>query len=88
MYIMYSFRCNKSYVGVTSNLIERFRSHNVLGKGWTMKHRPWVVVHVEFFDSKEEATRRENYFKRGSGHYLKREIIDNYLRMSGSYSSQ
>ncbi|MEO0508146.1 MAG: hypothetical protein AAF090_18465 [Bacteroidota bacterium] len=38
---------------MTSNLIARFKSHNELGtKGWTIKFRPWEVIHLEVFSYK------------------------------------
>jgi putative endonuclease len=68
VYILYSGNFDKTYVGYTSDLIDRFYSHNFLGtKGYTVKFRPWVVMHVEFFDSKREAMRREKFFKSGKG---------------------
>ena len=77
VYILYSERFNKNYTGFTSNLIERFKSHNYLGtKGFTLKFRPWTVIHVEFFNSKSEAMKREKYFKTGIG----REFIQNLIR--------
>ncbi|OXB06234.1 GIY-YIG nuclease family protein [Flavobacterium pectinovorum] len=60
VYILFSEKFNKNYTGYTSNLIERFKSHNVLEtKGYTLKFRPWEVIHVEFFNSKSEAIKRE-----------------------------
>ncbi|GEM_PF-2774745 len=48
VYVLYSIRYDKIYIGYTSNLIERFKSHNVLGKkGWTIRFRPWQVVNAE-----------------------------------------
>ena len=74
VYILYSEKFNKNYTGFTSNLIERFKSHNVLGtKGHTLKFRPWSVIHVEFFSSKSETMKREKYLKSGIG----REFIQN-----------
>ena len=76
VYILYSERFNKNYTGFTSNLIERFKSHNYLGtKGFTLKFRPWTVIHVEFFYSKSDAMKREKYFKTGTG----REFIQNLI---------
>ena len=64
VYILYSEKFNKNYTGFTSNLIERFKSHNVLGtKGHTLKFRPWTVIYVEFFSFKAEAMKREKYLK-------------------------
>ena len=68
VYVLWSERHRKRYVGMTSNLIGRFRSHNSLGKkGWTVKFRPWHVVHVEFYMSKGSALARENFLKTGKG---------------------
>ena len=76
IYILYSERFNKNYTGFTSNLIERFKSHNLLGtKGYTLRFRPWKVIHVEFFNSKSEAMKREKYLKTGIG----REFIQNLI---------
>ncbi|SHF74908.1 GIY-YIG nuclease family protein [Flavobacterium defluvii] len=76
VYILYSEKFNKTYTGFTSNLIERFKSHNFLEtKGYTLKFRPWEVVYVEFFKSKSEAMKREKYLKTGVG----REFIKNLI---------
>jgi len=78
VYILYSERFNKNYTGFTSNLIERFKSHNYLGtKRFTLKFRPWAVIHVEFFNSKSEAIKREKYFKTGTG----RQFIQNLIQI-------
>ena len=59
VYILFSEKYTKNYVGFTSNLIERFKSHNSLGvKGYTLKFRPWKVIHVELYYSKVEAMNR------------------------------
>jgi len=73
VYILYSEKFNKNYTGFTSNLIERFKSHNILG--FTIKFRPWKVIYVEFFNSKTEAMKREKYLKTGIG----REFIKNLI---------
>ena len=76
VYILYSEKFNKNYTGFTSNLIERFKSHNFLEtKGYTLKFRPWKVVHVEFFYFKLDAMKREKYLKSGVG----REFIQNLI---------
>ena len=68
VYILYSERHNKYYRGYTSNLIERFKSHNELSKkGYTINYRPWKVVYVEFCANKTEAIRREKFLKSGFG---------------------
>ena len=76
VYILFSKNYSKTYTGFTSNLIERFKSHNVLGvKGYTIKYRPWEVVYVEFFTSKADALRKEKFLKTGIGREFIKELI-------------
>ncbi|MEN8799015.1 MAG: GIY-YIG nuclease family protein, partial [Flavobacteriaceae bacterium] len=58
----------KTYIGYTSDLINRFKSHNQLSNnGYTFRFRPWQVVHVEFYNHKSEALTREKFLKSGKG---------------------
>ena len=76
VYILFSKDYDKTYVGFTSNLIERFKSHNYLSKkGYTIKFRPWQVIYVEFFTTKSEALKREKLLKSGKGREFIKEII-------------
>ena len=78
VYILFSKKYNKNYTGYTTNLIERFKSHNQLEtKGYTLKFRPWEVIHVEFFNSKSEAMKREKYLKTGIGREFIKNLIGN-----------
>ena len=53
---------------MTSNMGERFRSHNELSKkGWTINFRPWVIVHTEIFNVKSDALKREKQLKSAAG---------------------
>ncbi len=68
VYVLYSGKYNKIYIGYTGNLEERLLSHNELGKkGWTIKFRPWLLVHKEEFKTKTEALQREKELKTASG---------------------
>ena len=68
VYILYSEKFDKTYVGFTSDLEKRFLSHNELGKkGWTIKFRPWRIIHTENYETKSAAMLREKYFKSGVG---------------------
>ncbi len=84
-FVVYSLKSKKNpktYIGYTSNLIQRFYSHNKLSKkGYTIKYRPWHVIYVEFFDTKKEAIKRERFFKSGKG----REWIKQHVLSSDSY---
>jgi len=67
VYILYSVSFKTIYVGATSNLIQRFYSHNIYGKDWTKRFRPWVVVYTEYFINKVRALARERQLKLGKG---------------------
>ena len=67
-YVLYSRKFDKIYIGVTSDLIDRFQSHNFRStKGYTVSYRPWEVLLVEFFETKSEAIRREKALKSSRG---------------------
>jgi len=77
VYILYSKKLKKTYIGETKSIIDRFKSHNQLAtKGWTLRGRPWVVIHVEFYDNRSLALKREKQLKGGQGRqWIKNEIL-------------
>ena len=66
-YALYSHNSKKHYYGFTSNLESRLLSHNELGHDWTSKYRPWVVIHIKEFATKQEAMQYEKWMKSGVG---------------------
>ena len=86
-YVLYSEKYNKIYVGYTSSLEERVKSHNIFAKtGYTVKFRPWIVIYTECYDSKQEAMKREKELKTLRGRDFIRNLIkaEKYL---GTYPS-
>ena len=82
-YALYSPEFNKIYVGYTSDLIDRYYSHNFLStKGFTKNFRPWIVVFVEFHESKPAAMKREKELKSSRG----REFVRNQVELLGLIS--
>ncbi|MBL7848671.1 MAG: GIY-YIG nuclease family protein [Cyclobacteriaceae bacterium] len=68
VYVIYSEAFGKIYVGYSSDLESRLRSHNELAtKGWTIKFRPWKLIHFESFASKKDALKREKELKSATG---------------------
>jgi putative endonuclease len=68
VYVLYSEKFQKIYIGMTSNLEQRFKSHNELGtKGWTIQFRPWQIVYQEQFAEKKNALTREKQLKAAKG---------------------
>jgi putative endonuclease len=76
VYVLYSPSFDKIYTGYSSDLNNRFLSHNELAtKGYTIRFRPWVIAHMEEFETKTEAIKRENYLKSTQGRKLVWEIV-------------
>ena len=84
VYVLYSKKFNKIYIGYTSNLEARFLSHNQLShKGYTVKFRPWVIAFSEHYTSKQEAMAREKFLKSGKG----RAFVWNEIKRLGLISA-
>jgi putative endonuclease len=77
VYVLFSEKFNKIYIGYTSDLEQRFKSHNELGtKGWTIKFRPWKIVYTEKFETKSSALIREKELKTSRGRaFIRNEIL-------------
>ncbi|OAQ38627.1 endonuclease [Pedobacter psychrophilus] len=78
VYVLYSEKHKKIYIGFTSNLEQRMISHNELAtKGYTIKFRPWKLIHQEEFLTRGEAMLREKQLKSAKGREFIWEIINN-----------
>jgi len=55
------------YVGITSNLNDRIKSHNEGRSKHTSKFKPWRIVACIAFSSESKAIDFERYLKTGSG---------------------
>ncbi|MCO5935714.1 GIY-YIG nuclease family protein [Mucilaginibacter sp. RB4R14] len=76
VYVLYSPSFNEIYIGFTSDLNNRFLSHNQFAtKGHTVKYRPWVIAHIEDFAIKSEAMKREKQLKSSNGRTFIWDII-------------
>ena len=67
VYILYSESAGKHYTGFSSDIDSRILSHNYLGKDWTAKYRPWKIIYIKEFQSKQEAMAYEKWLKSGIG---------------------
>jgi len=75
-YVIYSPKNDKIYIGYSANPANRFIAHNhPKNKGFTKKFQPWVLIHIEKFDSKHEAMVREKQLKSHKGRDFITELI-------------
>ena len=67
VYAIRSLKDGRIYVGFTKDVSTRLKEHNA-GKTKSIKgYRPWRLIFEETVESREEARRKEKYFKSGVG---------------------
>jgi len=73
------------YIGHTNDIERRWREHREgQGAEWTKERKPVKIAHYEVFDSREEAAKREKWFKTGFGRkWIKRELAAGRTRQAG-----
>ncbi len=85
MYIVYVIKHNLThqiYIGITSNLNQRLKSHNSNANKATRKRNGvWVLVYGEIYHSKKDAVIRESRLKQhgSSKHELLKRISNSLL---------
>ena len=76
VYVLYSERGEKSYVGYTNDVERRLFEHNVSERrGFTLRYRPLTPIRVESYATKQEAMAREKFLKTGRG----REVVKGFI---------
>ena len=78
-YILESLKDNSLYIGYTSNLKNRFKSHNSGKNKSTKPHIPYKLIHFEGFLNRVDAKRREIYLKSGWGIKSIKTILERYF---------
>ena len=64
VYILYSTKIDRYYVGYTNDLERRFLEHNRKKGKFTDRGIPWEIVYTEEFELKDEASTREQAIKK------------------------
>lgn len=64
VYILYSSRLDRYYIGSTADVAGRLRRHNSNSQGFTRAGRPWKLVFSEAYENKSYAEAREKQLKR------------------------
>ncbi|OGC93317.1 MAG: hypothetical protein A2W25_05385 [candidate division Zixibacteria bacterium RBG_16_53_22] len=74
VYILKSKIDGNLYIGQTENISRRLEAHFEGHVKSTKNRRPLTLVHIEHFDSRSEAMRREKEIKRISSKDFKRRL--------------
>ncbi len=64
VYILFSNKLNKFYIGHFENLQKRLAEHNTEMSKFTSTANDWTIVYSEAFNSRKEARQRELEIKR------------------------
>ena len=67
IYVLWSEKLRKRYVGYTSDIVKRVQEHNQGGSKFTKGGVPWKLVYSEELSTKTEAIKRETFLKSGIG---------------------
>ena len=67
VYDLWSEKFDKIYVGMTTNPDVRLKAHNSGKSTYTRKFKPWQRFYLEKVETKEEALKKEKYYKSGWG---------------------
>ena len=67
VYILRSKKDRKRYIGSTDNIDRRFEEHQRGKVASTKNRRPLAIIYTEEYRTRNEAEKRERFFKSGKG---------------------
>jgi putative endonuclease len=80
VYILFSIKDKKLYIGYSENLKLRVSEH-LKGKVRSTKDRlPLILIHYEAFTNKKDAKSREKFLKSGFGRSQLKKALQNRLK--------
>lgn len=79
VYILYSQKDGKLYIGYTEDLKKRLKKHKDGFVKATKNRRPLELIHYEAYKTESDAKQREKYLKGGKGHQELKIQIRNIL---------
>jgi putative endonuclease len=76
VYVLFSAKLNKRYVGSTSDIERRMREHNGGHSKFTKGGIPWRLIYSEAFETASQARKRELFLKSGAGRKFVDDLIE------------
>ena len=86
VYILLSLKDGKFYIGSTSNLEQRIKYHKYGKNTSTASRLPIELIFYEAFRSKQDALRRERYFKTTKGKTTLKQMLRNFLNNNPDFT--
>ena len=81
IYILYSERGDRYYIGSSGNPEERLVHHNSTERGFTSRYRPWRIVYTRRFETKGEALAAERKIKGWKSRKMIAALIEGVLQL-------
>jgi putative endonuclease len=81
VYILYSLKDRQFYIGYTTNFKRRMTEHAEGKTKSTAPRRPFIPLLCEYYLAKEDAMRRELYFKTSAGKRVLRLMLQESLKL-------
>lgn len=86
VYILQSTKYKKLYIGFSSDLRQRFKSHNAGKSEATKPFIPYELIFYEAFLNQRDAKNRETYLKTGYGLRSIKTMLKYYFETGTEYS--
>jgi putative endonuclease len=77
VYILFSKKLNKFYVGSSTDIDRRLTEHNSGKSKFTSRGMPWLLMYSEAFPTLTEAKKRELQIKKRKSRIYIEELISN-----------
>ena len=77
VYVLFSTKSSKYYVGYTSDFAKRLAEHNRGKVSATKAYLPYSLAHLEEFPDKRVARLRELFLKTGKGRVVLNKLVKN-----------
>jgi len=78
VYVLESLKTGDHYIGYTRDLRKRLEKHNRGNSRSSRPYRPWKLIYYEACLNKDDAKRREGYFKTSEGRRLLKRRLKEY----------
>jgi len=75
VYVICSEIDESHYVGMSKNPDRRLEDHNSDKVSSTKSKIPWKIIHLEAFENRVEARKREKYLKSAAGRRFRKQLM-------------
>jgi len=79
VYILYSKKFDRKYVGMSASVSARFNEHNSGKVKSTKAFRPWILIYSEPFLNRVIARKKEKFWKSGDGRERIKEMAKKHI---------